>query len=297
MEIRTQKPRKFKQVDVFSAKPLKGNPLAVILDGEGLTDAEMSSIARWTNLSETAFVLKPVDPAADYRVRIFTTDKELPFAGHPTLGTAHALLEAGLKPKRPGFLLQECGVGLVRVKLQGDDGLAFAAPPVTLQPISDEQQALLKKALPGGTILPGDVPTIADMGVSWLMVRMADAQSCLDIAADLAAIELLQSVLNVNGVAVYGLHEANGPADYEVRAFMVEHHTLVEDPVTGSANACLARILKSAGFPDGGNTAVKYLARQGTALERDGRISVRFVDDEVWIGGEVRTLINGTLRL
>ncbi|WP_213989587.1 PhzF family phenazine biosynthesis protein [Sodalis sp. dw_96] len=292
-----QKPRKFKQVDVFTAKPLKGNPLAVILDGEGLSDAEMAAIARWTNLSETTFVLKPGHAAADYRVRIFTTDKELPFAGHPTLGTAHALLEAGLKPKQPGYLVQECGIGLVRVKLHANDGLSFAAPSVTLKPISDEHQGLLALALPGGTIHPGDAPTIADMGVVWLMVRMADAQSCLDIVADFAAIELLQTLCNVNGVAVYGLHEPNGPADYEVRAFMVEHHTLVEDPVTGSANACLAQILKSNEFPDGGHTAKEYRVRQGTALQRDGRVKVTFENDDPWIGGQVCTLIDGTLRI
>ena len=289
--------RRFKQVDVFTAVPLKGNALAVILDAEGLTDDEMYAMARWTNLAETAFVLKPVSPEADYRVRIFTTDKELPFAGHPTLGTAYALLENGLTPKNPGYLVQECGVGLVQVNQLAEGGQAFSAPPAVLKPLAAEYHDLLASALRGGKIQADVTPVQADMGIIWLVVRMESAQDCLNIKADAAAISQLQTQLGINGVAVYGLHDENGPANYEVRALIDEDGVLKEDPVTGSANACLARVLKEAGFPDGKNTDQKYLVRQGTKLQRDGRVTVTFIDGEPWVGGDSCTLIDGTLDL
>ena len=289
--------RRFKQVDVFTAVPLKGNALAVILDAEGLTDDEMYAMARWTNLAETAFVFKPASPEADYRVRIFTTDKELPFAGHPTLGTAYALLESGLTPKNPGYLIQECGVGLVQVNQLAEGGQAFSAPPAVLKPLAAEYNDLLASALRGGKIQANVTPVQADMGIIWLVVRMESAQDCLNIKADAAAISQLQTQLGINGVAVYGLHDDNGPANYEVRALIDEDGVLKEDPVTGSANACLARVLKEAGFPDGNNTDQKYLVRQGTKLQRDGRVTVTFIDGEPWIGGDSCTLIDGTLDL
>ncbi|QLK60140.1 PhzF family phenazine biosynthesis isomerase [Enterobacteriaceae bacterium Kacie_13] len=289
--------RRFKQVDVFTAVPLKGNALAVILDAEGLTDDEMYAMARWTNLAETAFVLKPTSPEADYRVRIFTTDKELPFAGHPTLGTAYALLENGLTPKNPGYLVQECGVGLVQVNQLAEGGQAFSAPPAVLKPLAAEYYELLASALRGGKIQADVMPVQADMGIIWLVVRMESAQDCLNIKADAAAISQLQTQLGINGVAVYGLHDENGPANYEVRALIDEDGVLKEDPVTGSANACLARVLKEAGFPDGNNTDQKYLVRQGTRLQRDGRVTVTFIDGDPWIGGDTCTLIDGTLDL
>ena len=289
--------RRFKHVDVFTAVPLKGNALAGILDAEGLTDDEMYAMARWTNLAETAFVLKPASPEADYRVRIFTTDKELPFAGHPTLGTAYALLESGLTPKNPGYLIQECGVGLVQVNQLAEGGQAFSAPPAVLKPLAAEYNDLLASALRGGKIQANVTPVQADMGIIWLVVRMESAQDCLNIKADAAAISQLQTQLGINGVAVYGLHDDNGPANYEVRALIDEDGVLKEDPVTGSANACLARVLKEAGFPDGNNTDQKYLVRQGTKLQRDGRVTVTFIDGEPWIGGDSCTLIDGTLDL
>jgi len=289
--------RRFKQVDVFTAVPLNGNPLAVILDAEGLTDAEMFAMARWTNLSETTFVLKPTSPDADYRVRIITPGKELQFAGHPTLGTAHALLQDGLVPKNPGYLVQECGVGLVRVKRLDDGGLAFAAPEAVLKPLSAEHHHLLATALHGGKVQANVTPVVVDIGISWLMVRMENAQECLNIMADATAVEQLQKQSGVNGVAVYGLHDDQGPADYEVRAFIFEQDVLIEDPVTGSANACLAQLLNAADFPDGKGSAQRYHVRQGTQRQRDGRVTVTFVDGKPWIGGDTCTLIDGTLDL
>lgn len=290
-------PRAYKQVDVFTATPLLGNPVAVVLEAEGLNDAQMLALARWTNLSETTFVLKPTHPVADYKVRIFTTEKELPFAGHPTLGTAYALLEAGLAPKRPGTVMQECGVGLVAVNIQPEGTLAFAAPEVELSPMAAEETERLMAALRPAMIAASPLPVIAEMGIRWLMVRLPDAQSCLAVTPDQATIKQLQTACDVDGVVIYGPCSATEPADYEMRAFMVECGVLIEDPVTGSANACLARLLQASRFPDGGRTAQGYQVRQGTQLNRDGRVSVRFIDGEPWIGGHCRTLIDGTLGI
>ncbi|MDU7470507.1 MAG: PhzF family phenazine biosynthesis protein [Serratia marcescens] len=290
-------PRAYKQVDVFTRTPLQGNPVAVVLEAEGLSSAQMLALARWTNLSETTFVLKPTHPAADYKVRIFTTEKELPFAGHPTLGTAHALLEAGLTPKRPGMVMQECGVGLVAVDIQQEGTLAFAAPEVELRPMAAEETERLMAALRPAVMAASPLPVIAEMGIRWLMVRLPDAQSCLAVTPDQATIKRLQTSCNVDGVVIYGACSATEPADYEMRAFMVECGALIEDPVTGSANACLARLLKANHFPDGSQTAQGYQVRQGTQLNRDGRVSVRFIDGDPWIGGQCRTLIDGTLGI
>ncbi|HEJ7023977.1 TPA: PhzF family phenazine biosynthesis protein [Serratia marcescens] len=290
-------PRAYKQVDVFTRTPLQGNPVAVVLEAEGLSSAQMLALARWTNLSETTFVLKPTHPAADYKVRIFTTEKELPFAGHPTLGTAHAMLEAGLTPKRPGMVMQECGVGLVAVDIQQEGTLAFAAPEVELRPMAAEETERLMAALRPAVMAASPLPVIAEMGIRWLMVRLPDAQSCLAVTPDQATIKRLQTSCNVDGVVIYGACSATEPADYEMRAFMVECGALIEDPVTGSANACLARLLKANHFPDGSQTAQGYQVRQGTQLNRDGRVSVRFIDGEPWIGGQCRTLIDGTLGI
>lgn len=289
--------RRFKQVDVFTSVPLKGNPLAVIFDADDLSDAQMQAMARWTNLSETTFVLRPTDPTADYRVRIFTPDTEFPFAGHPTLGTAHALLEAGLQPKRPGFVIQECGVGLVPVKILDDGGLAFCAPQATLRSLATEHFPLLDKALNHGARQQDIAPMAVNMGLGWLVVRMESAQACLEVKADAQALEEVIHQSGTHGLAIYGRHPQGGPADYEVRALLVEQGVLTEDPVTGSANACLARVLKDQGFPDGENSAESYQVRQGTLRQREGCVAVEYVGGEPWIGGHTCTLIDGTLAL
>ncbi|WP_279401117.1 PhzF family phenazine biosynthesis protein [Massilia violaceinigra] len=288
--------RRFRQVDVFTSVAFKGNPLAVVLDADGLSDAQMQSMARWTNLSETTFVLTPHDAQADYRVRIFSPDTEFPFAGHPTLGTAHALLEAGLVPRRPGALVQECGVGLVPIALGSDGMLAFRAPPASLAPLAHQHQRLLARVLPGTVLDAHCTPLIANMGIAWLVVRLQTAQACVDARVDGAALRELTR-LGVTGVALYGPHDADGPADYEVRALFTKHGSLVEDPVTGSANACIARVLQAQGFPDGGESSRAYSARQGTCLDCDGRIAVSWVDGEPWIGGHSVTVIDGVVRV
>jgi PhzF family phenazine biosynthesis protein len=288
--------RRFKQVDVFTGIPFKGNPLAVVLDAEGLTDECMQEIARWTNLSETTFALPATDPAADYRVRIFTLDSELPFAGHPTLGTAHALLESGLKPKSPSRIVQQCGVGLVPIDIAGDGTLAFRAPAAQHQAFDPAALSMLESALKSNALKRGALPVTVDMGVKWLTVRMENAEACLAVRPDGAAMIDLIRRCGINGVAIYGSHEKDGVADYEVRALFTTHGMLAEDPVTGSANACIARVLQAQGFPDGVQTSQRYSVRQGTALHRDGRLSVEFMDGEPWIGGQSVTVVDGLLQ-
>lgn len=172
----------FKQVDVFTPVPFKGNPLAVIFDAEGLSAERMQEIARWTNLSETAFLLPPTDPRADYRVRIFTSAVELQFAGHPTLGSAHALIDAGYTPKTPGRLVQECGVGLVTLAERDDGEWAFAAPPATIVPLTDAQNERLAAALAPAVIDFSAPPDAVDNGAPWLVVRVRDAVQCLALS-------------------------------------------------------------------------------------------------------------------
>ena len=274
-------PRPFRQVDVFSSLPFMGNPLAVVLDADGLDTAQMQAIARWTGLSETTFVLAPRDPAADYRVRIFSPEMEFPFAGHPTLGTAHALLDAGMQPKG-ARIVQECGVGLVQIERQAGGVLAFQAPPCTARALKPTLLPLLQTGL-GGT--PAAAVTVVDMGIRWLCVPLASAAACLAVRADIASLTALLAAAGADGLALYGPHGAGGPADYEVRALLSEHGALVEDPVTGSANACIAHLLA------GGD----YTVRQGTCLQRDGRVSVSFRDGHAWIGGACLSVVTGSI--
>lgn len=275
--------RPFAQVDVFTAEPYLGNPVAVVIDGEGLTDAEMAALARWTNLSETTFLLRPTTPEADYRLRIFTPGGELPFAGHPTLGSASAWLGTGAVPQRVGTLVQECGVGLVRLRREGGR-LAFAAPPLRRSgPVTPEVRERVAAALR----VPGDAITDCawvDNGPGWVGALLADGDAVLAVEPDLG----LMADLAVGVVGPWG--PGHG-ADVEVRAF----HPGIgvsEDPVTGSLNAGLAQWLIPAGvLPD------RYVAAQGTALRRAGRVHVERVGAETWIGGDTVTCIAGTVTL
>ncbi|MBC3918176.1 PhzF family phenazine biosynthesis protein [Undibacterium sp. CY18W] len=296
-----QKERHFKQVDVFTSVPFRGNPVAVILDAAGLSDADMQAIARWTNLAETTFVLPATDPAADYRVRIFSPESEFPFAGHPTLGTAHALLEAGLQPKSDGMLTQECGVGLVSVQIRADGSLAFRAPQAELVNLDDRDYPLLARAL---NIRPVDFPApavIASMGISWLVVRLESARQCLDIQTNAQAFLELVEHCGTDGIALYGPNEIDDPTDFEVRAILPEYGQLVEDPVTGSANACIAWVKQAQAIADNhvihdGNDSA-YSVRQGSLLQRNGHVAVNYQDQHPWIGGHSITVINGTINI
>ncbi|MEM6052764.1 PhzF family phenazine biosynthesis protein [Erwinia sp. P7711] len=279
--------RAFKQVDVFTSSPLNGNPLAVIMDASGLSDEQMATVARWTNLSETTFILPAQDPAADYRVRIFTPDLELPFAGHPTLGSAHALIESGITLKQPGRIVQECELGLISIKIAADGALAFSAPEATLTEFSD---ASLSSAL-GCDAIESALPVmVADMGIRWLLVPMQSAEAVLAIKPSLTEFENVMRIAKVNGVMPFA--PVDGVAgQYEVRGLLVENGSLTEDPVTGSANACLARYLQARGVE------LDYRVRQGTAMQRAGRLSVTYATDGVWIGGQTVTVIEGTLKI
>ncbi|PWC15994.1 PhzF family phenazine biosynthesis protein [Brenneria corticis] len=289
--------RRFKQVDVFTQIPFTGNPLAVVLDADGLTVEQMQDIARWTNLSETAFALPPTDPLADYRLRIFTPESELPFAGHPTLGSAHALLESGLRVSSPGQLIQQCDIGLVPINISSDGQLAFHAPPATIAPFAVERYPLLEQTLGSADINRSYPPASVDMGIRWLVIRMDSAATCLDIHPDALALAALQQACEVDGIAIYGPHDNGDPADYEARAFYIERGGLKEDPVTGSANACMACLLRHQHYPDNIASRQGYLVRQGVKRQCDGRIAVSYINDEPWVGGHSVTIIDGTLQV
>ena len=274
--------RPFSQVDVFTSTAYRGNPVAVVLDAGGLQTEEMQQLANWTNLSETTFVLPPADPGADYRVRIFTPVAELPFAGHPTLGTCHAWLAAGGAPRQPGVIVQECGAGLVTLR-RTPDGLAFAAPPVLRDGPVDA--ALLERI---ASVLRIDRSAIvdaswADNGQGWVAVLLDSADAVL-------AVEPGQTDLDLG---VVGPYPAGSPAAIEVRAFFPKDGTTVEDPVTGSLNASLAPWLLRTG-----RAAAPYVASQGTALGRAGRVHVsRDGDGTIWVAGGTVTCVSGQVEL
>jgi PhzF family phenazine biosynthesis protein len=273
--------RAFQQVDVFASGPYTGNPVAVVLDGEGLSDADMQRLANWTNLSETTFVLAPTDPAADYRLRIFTTSVELPFAGHPTLGSAHAWLTHGGSPRRPAVVVQECGAGLVTLRPTADR-IAFAAPPLVRSgPLEEALAAELAEKL---GVAPGDVVDSqwVDNGPGW-------AALLLRTAAQVRAVKPTLVDLPVGVVGPYG---EGGPADFEVRAFFPAGETMFEDPVTGSLNASLAQWLLASG-----RARAPYVASQGSALGRAGRVYVdQDAEGTIWVAGTAVTCVSGSIE-
>ncbi|MCF5706297.1 PhzF family phenazine biosynthesis isomerase [Pseudomonas syringae] len=275
----------FKQVDVFSEHPLLGNPLAVVLGADGLSDEQMAAFARWTNLSETTFLLKPTDPRADYRVRIFTTIRELPFAGHPTLGSCHAWLESG-GVAQGEEIVQECGVGLIRIRRDGQQ-LAFTAPPLLRSgPLEAD---LVERVRDGLGLEKGAILDArwADNGPGWLAIRLTDRASVLALRPDNAKLDGLK-------IGVFGpWHpEVDGEeAQFEVRAF-VPGDGVAEDPVTGSLNASIALWVLEDGL-----AADSYVASQGAALGRKGRVHVKRVGDDVWVGGATVTCIDGRVSL
>ncbi|MFS0718239.1 PhzF family phenazine biosynthesis protein [Arthrobacter sp. 1P04PC] len=275
--------RPFAQVDVFSAEPYRGNPLAVVLDGDGLDAHAMQRFANWTNLSETTFLLPPTDPRADYRVRIFTGSEEFPFAGHPTLGSAHAWLEAGGIPRQDGELVQECAAGLVRVRRDGGR-LAFAAPPLTRSgPVAEADLARIAAGLrlPRHDFL--DASWLVN-GPEWIGVLLESAEQVLAIRPDYAAMAGLK-------VGVIGPHSDGSKPDFEVRTF-IPGDAAAEDPVTGSFNAGAAQWLIGTG-----RAPSSYLAAQGTVLGRAGRVHIEAAGDDVWVGGSSVSCIEGFVLL
>lgn len=276
----------FRQVDVFSAEPWLGNPLAVVHDADGLSDRQMAQFARWTNLSETTFLCAPSDPGADYRVRIWTTTGELPFAGHPTIGSAHAWLEAGGVP-RGDVVVQECGAGLVDVRRS--PRLGFAAPPLRRSgPVDADLRTRIVRALRVSDATVQDMAWI-DNGPGWVGVDLGSADAVIGVDPDVAAFTDLK-------VTVLGRWDeasaADLGADVEVRAFYADGREFGEDPVTGSANAGLAQWLIGTGaLPS------SYTSRQGSVIGREGRVRLEAAGDRVWVSGDAVTRIVGEVDL
>jgi PhzF family phenazine biosynthesis protein len=275
--------RRFTQVDVFTTEPHRGNPVAVVHDADGIDDEAMSRFANWTNLSETTYLLPPTSTAADYRLRIFTPAAELPFAGHPTLGSCHAWLEAGGQPRDPEVIVQECASGLIRIQRSGDGTLAFAEPPLIRD--GDVDDATIDHVaevlrLPRAAIVASQW---VDNGPGWVAVLLSSA-------AEVLAIE--PGFLDLD-VGVIGPHPAGANVAWEVRAFFPLNGATVEDPVTGSLNASLAGWLIRSG-----RATAPYVAAQGTAMGRAGRVQVtQDPDGTIWIGGGTITCIRGDVEI
>lgn len=303
------KTRAFSQIDVFANGPWSGNPLAVVHDGSGLSTEQMHAFANWTNLSETTFVLPPTRPEADYAVRIFTATVELPFAGHPTLGTCHALLQAGVQPKKAGMMVQECAAGLIPIRVS-DQTLAFAAPPLKrADPLSREEihGLALGVGLTDDDVVAGQW---CDNGPGWralllnshsalmrakpdvskLQAAVANEVSAKHTALSLPKLGLVHAF--APDVGLIAKADQGASVDFEVRAFFPANGVYFEDPVTGSLNAAAAQWLIGSGV-----APPRYVAAQGTALGRNGRIYVNQDEDGIWIGGQSTTCITGTVRL
>lgn len=273
----------FSQVDVFSEQPLKGNPVAVVHGAHGIPDDVLQGFAHWTNLSETTFLQAPTHPDADYALRIFTPGAELPFAGHPTLGSCHAWLEAGGRPKNSEYVVQECAAGLVRIR-RSDGRLWFAAPPLVRSGALDD--ALLERLLQATGLHPDEVldHQWVDNGPGWCALLLEDARRVLSLEPDFAQLKGVS-------LGIVGPWDDDGPGDMELRAF-VPDMGVPEDPVTGSLNASVAQWLMASG-----RVGDAYVVCQGAALGRAGKVFIQRVDDAIWVGGESQTLVSGVVRL
>jgi PhzF family phenazine biosynthesis protein len=269
----------FKQVDVFTARPFHGNPVAVVIGAEALDGAQMQRIAHWTNLSETTFLLKPTQPGADYRLRIFTPRQELPFAGHPTVGSAHAALESGFARPRNGQLRQECGAGVLELTIEERRIYVRAPPP---------------KLAPAAVPLFGKARALrVDVGPVWIVVDLGAAADVDGLSPDMAAIAELSESLQATGLTVFG-RTGDADAPLHVRSF-APAHGIPEDPVCGSGNVAVAAFLRETGLLQ--DFGPRYTARQGMQVGRDGRVQVRVRPDAIEIGGEAVTCVDGTIRL
>jgi PhzF family phenazine biosynthesis protein len=277
--------RRFRQVDVFGVNSYDGNPVAVILDSDGLSDKELSAISAWTNLSECTFLLPPTNPSADYRVRIFSLNTELPFAGHPTLGTARAWLDAGGVPSQPGLIIQECIAGLVPIRIE-DDLLAFSAPPrirsgLVEAPILDSVIEIL--GIGRDQVVDSEW---LDNGPGWVGVLLDSAESVLKIRPNASAHPGRWDI------GVIGAHAKGSESAFELRAFFTEgSEPLREDPITGSLNASAAEWLLS-----NNRATAPYIATQGSAIGRNGRIHISEAEGKIWVGGKTKVVLSGYLQ-
>jgi PhzF family phenazine biosynthesis protein len=279
---------KFKQVDVFTRVPFSGNPVAVVLESEGLDSEQMQRIASWTNLSETTFVLPPSAASADYRLRIFTPRAELPFAGHPTIGSAHAVLEAGIARPKDGRLRQECGVGILELQVEGET-LWLESPPTTDSSLDDSDLGVLEKSLKAKV---KGAPCIINVGPRWLVAELANAAAVGALAPDMQILSDLSDKLAIGGATVYGA-SSDGQSAIHVRSF-APAHGIAEDPVCGSGNISVAAYLVKTGQAQ--RLGACYTARQGMQLGRDGRVLIRIEGGKIFLGGSAVTCIEGTLQ-
>ena len=286
--------RDFRVVDVFTSIHLQGNPVAVVMGADGLSAEDMQKIASWTNLSETTFHLQPTNPMADYRLRIFTPVCELPFAGHPTLGSAHALIEAGLIKPQSNAVVQECESGLIPIAIEGQGParlLHLCLPQARFTELSESDLDALREVLraaPKTTMRPA----IVDVGPRWLVIELDDADAVLALKPDPAALSAFEQGLNLVGVTVFG-HHPDGQSSYEVRSF-APSSGMYEDPVCGSGNGAVGAYLLRSGVLQDGSA---YQATQGQCLGRDGRIFIRVSEGRVHVGGQAVTTVLGRLRL
>ena len=287
----------FKQVDVFTRKPFMGNPVAVVLEGGALSTEQMQQIANWTNLSETTFVVPATDSQADYHVRIFTPNAELPFAGHPTIGTAHALLEAGVVKAKDGALVQQCRVGLIRLKVEaGQDGarsISFSLPKPGITQLEaaqvDELEALL-----GLRVNRRHAPCLVDVGARWVIAQLDSAQAVLDARPDFVRMKEQDRKGRHTGVVIFGPHGDGREARIEIRAF-APAHGINEDPVCGSGSGSVGAFIRHTG--QAGRFGGAFQASQGAAVGRDGQIRLVIDEGAVEVGGYSVTCVEGTLNV
>lgn len=287
----------FKQVDVFTRKPFVGNPVAVVLDGAALSTEQMQQIANWTNLSETTFVVPVTDAQADYHVRIFTPHAELPFAGHPTIGTAHALLEAGMVKASDGVLVQQCRVGLVRLKVEaGQDGaqsISFSLPEPAITPL-DEAQCDELDAVLGLRVDRGHTPCLVDVGARWVVAQLDSAQAVLDARPDFVRMKEQDRKGRHTGVVIFGPHNDGRAARIEIRAF-APAHGIDEDPVCGSGSGTVGAFIRHTGQV--GRFGSAFVASQGVVVKRDGQLRLAVSEKAVEVGGNSVTCVDGVLRV
>lgn len=287
---------RFKQVDVFSDRHFRGNPVAVVLDADDIDSSEMQRIAAWTNLSETTFLQKPTDPRASYRLRIFTPTSELPFAGHPTIGSAHAALEAATVEPENDRLRQECGIGVIDLTIETSNGqrlISFEASPKMGASLESPAGAI--SAALGAEISVDPAAMPVDVGAVWVVCYMEDAEVVRSLRPDMSAVARLSEEFNLTGLGVFALGGEEGAA-IRVRCFAPKFG-VPEDPVTGSANACIGRYLAATGLIE--KTGREYVSSQGAEMGRDGRLHVRVSDDglNVQVGGRTVTTIEGTISV
>lgn len=285
----------FKQVDVFTTQRFKGNPVAVVLKADGLSTAQMQQVANWTNLSETTFVLPPTRKEADYRVRIFTPHAELPFAGHPTIGTAHALLESGLIEARNGVLVQECEAGLIKLGVEraqdGAQWISFDLPEPRLTVLDAAQVDELEGLL--GTALQREfTPCLVDVGARWVVAQLPNAQAVLAAAPDLQRMKVQDARGGHSGVVIFGEYEQGARARIEIRAF-APAHGINEDPVCGSGTGSVGAFIRHGGRID--HFGSEFLASQGAVLNRAGFLRLVLSDQSIRVGGNAVTCIAGEL--